>query len=304
MRHSTRTNILLATLAGGTMFLALGSAPAAGSAPGLHPASAEHPVSALRPASAVSAASALARYKARHDTDPHIRLSAADRRLMKHRTARARLHLAHRQSRRDRHGTHLTAATTAVALPGTQQAQQNSYWCGPAAVSGAVAARGRTLGQSAAAGLLRTSFEGTAWSGTTARVPASYRTGYPVADVLSYTLRDEGARYQPAALPYAPTKADKATFRQRLVGDIDRGFDIVGDAWEVPGGPHLVGHPGNQEIFHFFTIRGYSSSGAYTRYQDSVHGAGSISWSSGVPAYSTMSSDTIVTINGGRGYIW
>lgn len=35
-----------------------------------------------------------------------------------------------------------------------------------------------------------------------------------------------------------------------------------------------------------------------------VHGATSISWSSGVPAYSTISSATVATIVGGRGYVW
>jgi hypothetical protein len=35
-----------------------------------------------------------------------------------------------------------------------------------------------------------------------------------------------------------------------------------------------------------------------------VHGAGSISWSGKVPAYSTLASSTIVTIISGRGYVW
>ena len=39
-------------------------------------------------------------------------------------------------------------------------------------------------------------------------------------------------------------------------------------------------------------------------YEDSVHGASSISWSGSVPAYSTMASGTIVTIVAGRGYVW
>lgn len=80
------------------------------------------------------------------------------------------------------------------------------------------------------------------------------------------------------------------------------GFALVGDAYEVPGGPHLVGHP-NITIYHWFDIRGYTSSGANTEYEDSVHGS-STSWAGGVPAYSTLSSTTIAKIVGGRGYVW
>ena len=96
-----------------------------------------------------------------------------------------------------------------------------------------------------------------------------------------------------------------STYRNDLKMDIyGVRVPLIGDAWEVPGGPHLVGHPTNREIFHWFEIRGYQSSGASTMYEDSVHGAGSISWSGSVPGYSTMASSTIVTIIAGRGYVW
>jgi hypothetical protein len=243
---------------------------------------------------AVGAAERAAEYKASHDTDPHSALPAAARAGLRQRTEAAL---------RDTAGPREEAATSR-SLTGTQQAQQTSYWCGPAAVSSAIAVRGVSVTQRRAATLLRTTWDGTDWSGTNADVPKSYQTGYPVADVLTYTLRGQDAHYYPVWLDYNPTAKQKARYRTRLVADIDSGWDLVGNAWEVPGGPHLVGHPGNQEIFHYFTIRGYTRSGAYTRYQDSVHGASSISWSSGVPAYSTMSSDTIAVIVGGRGYVW
>ena len=73
---------------------------------------------------------------------------------------------------------------------------------------------------------------------------------------------------------------------------------------KFPGGPHLAGHPENQEITHWFDIRGYRNYGATTEYEDSVHGASSIGWSAGVPAYSALSSRTIVYILGARGYDW
>ena len=79
---------------------------------------------------------------------------------------------------------------------------------------------------------------------------------------------------------------------------------LAGNAYEVPGGPHLVGHPAGQQIMHWFDIRGYAQSGAVTAYEDSVHGAPSIAWGSSVPAYSTLPSTTIVYILGARGYVW
>ena len=79
---------------------------------------------------------------------------------------------------------------------------------------------------------------------------------------------------------------------------------VVGNAWEVPGGYHLTGHPSNSQILHWFEIRGYQSSGASTMYEDSVHGATSIGWSGSVPAYSTLPSYQIVSIVSGRGYVW
>jgi hypothetical protein len=80
---------------------------------------------------------------------------------------------------------------------------------------------------------------------------------------------------------------------------------LLGDAWETRYSQyHLVGHPADRTIFHWFEIRGYQSSGASTMYEDSVHGATSIGWSPSVPAYSTLSSAAIVSIVSGRGYVW
>ena len=96
------------------------------------------------------------------------------------------------------------------------------------------------------------------------------------------------------------------TYEIDLVTDINHngGVPLAGNAYEVADGPHLVGHPENQQISHWFDIRGYSNSGATTKYEDSVHGASSVSWSAAVPAYSALSSRTIVDILGARGYDW
>jgi hypothetical protein len=170
--------------------------------------------------------------------------------------------------------------------------------CGPAAVHEALDALGVWLTQSAAATELHTTTEGTAWSG--ARTTPS---GYPVPDVLNE--HENRNYYLPQYVASPPTAGAIDTYEKDLKMDVYAlGVPLIGDAWEVPGGPHLVGHPPNKEIFHWFEIRGYQNSGASTMYEDSVHNAKSVSWYASVPAYSTLSSKTIVTIISGRGYIW
>lgn len=187
-----------------------------------------------------------------------------------------------------------------ASLTGNQAAQINSYYCGPAAVHEALGSVGIGSTQSGLGSALKTNSNGTAWYGV--YVSSSPSTGWPVEDVLNN--RVGSSFYNSISVDYTPTDAQKSSFQSRLKADVYSGWPLVGNAYEVAGGPHLVGHPVDRTIYHYFAVRGYSSSGASTMYEDSVHNASSISWSSGVPAYSTLSSNTIVTIVGGRGYVW
>jgi hypothetical protein len=117
--------------------------------------------------------------------------------------------------------------------------------------------------------------------------------------------RYQGRNYYVPQPVSSATSSAISTYERDLEMDISSiRAPLIGDAWEVPGGPHLVGHPSGQQIFHWFEIRGYQNSGATTMYEDSVHGAGSVGWSGGVPAYSIMASSTIARIVAGRGYVW
>ena len=234
----------------------------------------------------------VAAYKAAHDTDPHVALSARD--------AAA---LVQRQSAAHQFWTQFAAAASSSSanLIANQFAQIYSYYCGPASVSEALGARNIPVDQNSMASRLRTTTGGTAWSGVNANVPSP--TGYPVRDVLNFKVGTTW--YDPVGVPYTPSSGDVSTNEADLVTDVyNYKYPVVGDAWKVPGGPHLVGHPASLEIFHWFEIRGFQSSGATTNYEDSVHGATSISWSGSVPAYSSYDSPTLVTIVGGRGYVW
>ncbi|GBQ01261.1 hypothetical protein SSP531S_26940 [Streptomyces spongiicola] len=192
-----------------------------------------------------------------------------------------------------------------VVSGGLHQAQQTSYWCGPAALVITQSAHDEVGGRSqrAAADLLETDSSGTAWYGVGIDVPKP--TGYPMADALNHRL--PGANYVPRALPYSPTAADVADFRRHIVHNTDHDYAIAGNAWEVPGGPHLAGHP-NIEIFHWVAIDGYNSDtdARQVRYLDPVGGVSTsmISWAGGVPKSARISADAITTIMGGRGYVW
>ena len=165
--------------------------------------------------------------------------------------------------------------------------------CNCWSIAEAVGHRGISISQDTAASALGTTVEGTAW----------YDGSYPMADALNRYLGPQGASYAPTTLAWGPSSAEKAAYRTRLVSDIYHGWAVAGNALEVAGGPHLVGHP-DVTIFHWFEIRGYEESGTAAQYEDSVHGADSIGWSGGVPAYATYNSDTLVTVMGGRGYVW
>ena len=225
-------------------------------------------------------------WKAAHDTDPHLPLTPQQVEV----TA---------EKRASECGDCDPGAyyPPSAHLAANQTPQITGYYCGPAAVHEALDALGVSLSQSAAAAALHTTSDGTGWSSG-----GTSPSGYPVPDVLNrYQSRNS---YIPQYVSSATSSAIR-TYERDLEMDIYAlGVPLIGDAWEAPGGPHLVGHPQGRQIFHWFEIRGYQSSGATTMYEDSVHGASSISWSANVPAYSALPSSEIVTIVSGRGYVW
>ena len=241
---------------------------------------------------------AVADYKAAHDTDPHSPLPADRAKYLQDKQNLAQQHVTSK-ARGAQDGVSTMAAGGGINI--VQQPQQTSYWCGPATVTELLTWKGVSITQSQAATLLKTTTDGTAWSGVNISVPSP--TGYPVADAMNYKVGV--GYYVPTAVAGSPSSADIATYQNDLVYDIDHAWGLAGDAWEVPTGSHLTGHPTDRTIFHWYAIFGYDNSGTGTDYADSVHGATSISWSGNVPAYTiNFSSSTITHINGGRGYIW
>jgi hypothetical protein len=186
---------------------------------------------------------------------------------------------------------------SSASIVANQTPQATSYYCGPAAVHEALDALGISLTQSAAAVALHTTTDGTAWSGG-----GTSPSGYPVPDVMN---RYQSRNYYAPQYVSSATSSAISTYQNDLEMDISGiRAPVIGDAWEVPSGYHLVGHPPDRTIFHWFEVRGYYSSGGTTLYEDSVHGATSISWSGNVPAYSSLPSYQIVSIVSGRGYVW
>ena len=186
---------------------------------------------------------------------------------------------------------------SSASFAGNQTPQITGYYCGPAAVHEALNSVGVGMSQQTAADHLNTTTDGTAWSGG-----GTSPSGYPVPDVLNH--HETRNYYVPQSVSSDGSSAVDQ-YEQDLTYDIYAvGAPAVGDAYEIPGGAHLNGHPKDRQIFHWFDIRGYTDSGASTMYEDSVHNATSVPWYGGVPAYSTLPSSKIVTIVEGRGYIW
>ncbi|MFF7180453.1 hypothetical protein [Streptomyces sp. NPDC008121] len=247
-----------------------------------------------------------AAYKEAHDTLGPQYLTPDQWRLSAAKQAEAEARAYERSWGRAWTGTRPGSTRAGFKLSGgLHQPQRTSYWCGPATLVIAQSAHDGVAGRSQqdAATLLRTTTSGTAWYGIDINVAAP--TGYPMADALNHRL--PGAGYVPKALPYTPTATDKANFRQHIAFDTDNDYAVAGNAWEVPGGPHLVGHP-NVEIFHWVAIDGYDTDteAAQVNYLDPVGGVSTsvISWAGTVPRSARISSDTLTTIMGGRGYVW
>lgn len=198
--------------------------------------------------------------------------------------------------------TSKTFATYAASkyISVTHSSQSHTYWCGPSAVAMGLRTHGVTSPtQTTLAGQLKTTTDGTAWYGV--NVSTSPSTGRPVKDVLNNRNGDNW--YVAVDLSYSPTSTEKSNYQSRLVIGISNNYGPVGGAYEVPGGPRLNGHPSSGTIWHYVTMTGYSSSGATTRYGDPAAGSAT-SWAGSVPKFSDMSSNTLTTILGGRGYVW
>ncbi len=253
-----------------------------------------------------------AAWKAAHDTDPHLPLTPYQLQMLAQKEQAVASYFSAVS------GSPVTVEATATSgaavmsvdpamlsgmpasasLPANQIAQQTGYWCGPAAVQEALGQVGVSMTQATAAARLGTTSAGTAWSG------GHTATGHPVPDVLNQAQSRN--YYIPQAVPVSPSSGDVSNYKSYLLNNINYPMaPLVGDAWETQTSSyHLTGHPRDRTIFHWFDIRGYTASGANTMYEDSVHNAPTVSWYAGVPAYSTLPSSWIVTIVGGRGYVW
>jgi hypothetical protein len=278
----------------------LATGPAAEAAIGGQAGTRTVPAAALSPAPVVTDARPAARSKAGMAA-PRVSTAMGRANLRRQAQVLALLQLKARGTRDRRPVQKCTTLACRAGLPaardlaGTQQPQVRGYFCGPATVSEMLAQFGVKLGQLTAARELGTNLSGTDWSNA---------AGYPVPRVLNENQARNS--YVAVALPWSPTSRQLVTYEIDLVTDINDngGAPLAGNAYEVPGGPHLVGNPVDQTIMHWFDIRGYQRYGATTDYEDSVHDASSIGWGVGVPAYSSIPSATIVDILGARGYDW
>jgi hypothetical protein len=187
------------------------------------------------------------------------------------------------------------APTAACAASGrmvlanlNEQGQVTNYYCGPATVSEMARTRGGRLDQWTAA----------RWMGTSANAGTS--VDQLTRGLNHFVGEPGGGGYAFVWLSYYPNGNERNAFLAYLRSDLTTygGWPVAGDAWEVPGGPHLAGHP-DIEIFHWIEIGGLGDADTAVYYADSA----TTVWS-GVPAYSWIDTLDLVSILGGRGYAW
>ncbi|MCE6993719.1 C39 family peptidase [Saccharothrix sp. S26] len=173
------------------------------------------------------------------------------------------------------------------------QQQETDFWCGPATVSMITNARGVGMGQDEAARQLGTTVDGTPWSSWGG-------LGSPVRSVLNSRLNT--GWYEVKPLSSWPTGSEIRTYEANLVYNIDRGWHLAGNVYEVKGSQYrLNGHPSDRTIWHWVPMYAYDHSGETTYYADPASGTGNGFQS--VAQYNYISSLTIAVAMGERGYI-
>ncbi len=101
-----------------------------------------------------------------------------------------------------------------------------------------------------------------------------------------------------------PSQFERDLFLEYLQLNIGQTSPVAGDAYEVPGGSHLAGHPVSKTILHWFEIGGWNTNNSTIRYADSVYNAPTVSWYASVTTPLTWYDlNTVETIMGGRGYV-
>ena len=129
--------------------------------------------------------------------------------------------------------------------------------------------------------------------------------GYPMTSTLNTWGRTGWYTTQPGTGHDATFT--EAKYNADLVLDIDIGYPTATDVYEQANtGPHLTNHKPSIIIKHWVAGYGYASTGATTRYADSVHGVSTtiISWAGGVPAYWSLPSTSFFTLIGPFGVMW
>jgi hypothetical protein len=106
--------------------------------------------------------------------------------------------------------------------------------------------------------------------------------------------------------PTPPTAQERSDYHGRLADDINVfGYAVAGNTVEFAGAsnPHLPGHPTTgPTIYHYIEIGGYDETDHTDYFADSATGVPT--WGANVPAYSWYSEYNLMTLMGGRGYIW
>lgn len=201
------------------------------------------------------------------------------------------------------------APMTAVALdlPGTQVPQTKTYYCGPAAAQSIVLAWHNvnpvvypTISSWDGTTTLSQAHLGTA-TYTNADSGSTDWVDHDMTRALNRWIFNGGATY----VQYTPTSV--IALQDHVTLDMSVSMEMASDMSEMINGNHYNHHP-NLTIYHWTTIRGYSSSGATLDFQDSSANTTVLgsAWNNVAPYFSMSSTSTYnyMTLNVTRGIVW
>lgn len=176
----------------------------------------------------------------------------------------------------------------------TMSPQENSYYCGSAAVQAALRNENKDYNQSQIAGWLgTTSHAGTGWSDET-------RTS-PVAKVMNAHSKFSYTAY-PTPYGHGGHSAHIDALVIRTVDDINQNKPLLSNIWKKAG-LDFNAMPKKEDIFHWIEIYGYMEYGRAIHFADPAGKSAYVRWGKWADPYSYTGASKLSELHAGRGYI-
>jgi len=185
-----------------------------------------------------------------------------------------------------------------------QYSQENSYYCGPAAVKSVLAGEGNTtVTQKTLAGksyLKTDTYSSTPWYITN----GSSFSDYPVYNTLRAFTTFIYVPYPSGSLGTPPPSDGLKT---RIMSTISSGHGVVANgqsAASSSAASHMPGYTTSNNIAHWIAVDGYKDSGNTIWIVDPINGCSGISWNGNVSRYYSITLAKFTAFVAPRGIFW